>query len=154
MSLGLDDELHLVFIQGGEKYAVGLGGVNEVIEPVPFGFVPQAPPVCLGVLAHHGHALAVIDGAGLLGGASRGGSPVGPLTRLVILSYGEYRFALRVDRIDRIGPMTAGLQPALRGEGTSEGRWLEGVFPEPDGVINKVNTEALVEEIDRYFQAA
>jgi len=151
----LGQELHLVFEQGGERYALSIEGVQEVLEPMPLGFVPQAPKPCLGVLAHHGLVVAVLDASvvfdesGAKGGPARG---KGPLTRFILVSYGDYRFALQVDRIDRIGPLQSAFQPAGGTTGQGGTRWVEGVYPEPDGIVNKVSLEALAEEIDRLFQ--
>ena len=157
----LRDELFLIFTQSGERYALHLKQVDEVLEMPLMEFVPRAPSQCLGAIPHHGQVLAVVDAASVLdapASESAGGQGVstmtpGSLTRLVVLSYGDCRFALQVDRVDRISPLASKQRPPGSGEGETA-KWLEGVYPEPDGIVNKIDTAVLVETIDRIFQAA
>ena len=153
----LNDELYLIFTQSGERYALLLKQVDEVLELPRLEFVPRAPVECLGAIPHKGQVLGVIDAGHVLDSPSQrvrnGGKGAGALTRLVVLSYGECRFALQVDRVDRISVLASKQRQAGLEDGENA-KWLEGVYPEPDGIVNKINTAALVETIDRIFQAA
>lgn len=156
----LRDELYLIFTQSGERYALHLKQVDEVLEMPQLEFVPQAPESCLGAISHQGQVLAVLDAAGVLDAPASGSEPEPPtsalsgaLTRLVVLSYGDCKFALQVDRVDRISPLASKQRAAGNGD-EEAAKWLEGVYPEPDGIVNKINTAVLVETIDRIFQAA
>ncbi|MEW6777116.1 MAG: chemotaxis protein CheW [Bdellovibrionota bacterium] len=148
----------VIFREGTERYALALDGVDEVLDPKPISFVPQAPAPCLGVVVHQGLILPVFDVGVLLSEVEGEGSgapePVGTgaLTRLIVLSYADFRLALQVDRVERIAPLTGAPQPVEAGSrGTAE-RYLDAVFVEPDGVVTRVNTSALVEGIDRLFE--
>lgn len=161
MASDLRDELFLIFTQSGERYALHLKQVDEVLEMPRLEFVPRSPSQCLGAIPHHGQVLAVVDAASVLDAPGQGSQSgqdgprvlSGSLTRLVVLSYGDCTFALQVDRVDRISPLSSKQRAAGGGE-EEAAKWLEGVYPEPDGIVNKINTAVLVETIDRIFQAA
>lgn len=149
-------ELYLVFAQGDERYAMTLQSVDEVLEQQPLGFVPQAPQGCLGALVHKGQVVAVLDSACILNPQGRNGTPAapdeGPLTRLILVGYGESRFALRVDRVLRIAPLTSAPRAPMEGETRGDETWLGGVSVEPDGLLNLIDPAALAETVDRVFQ--
>ena len=147
-------DLYLVFTQGGSRYALPLAGVDEVLDPPPLGFVPQAPAACLGVIVRQGQVLAVLD-AGEILSAGGGGEPrraEGPLTRLIVLSYSDMKVVLRVDRVDRIAPLTGETRPTAAAPGPAGPGLVECACSEPDGLVLRLNTPALASEIDRVFQ--
>ena len=146
-------DLYLLFSQGGGRYALPLAGVDEVLEPPALAFVPQAPVACLGVIVRHGRVLAVMDAGELLASGDGALSPEeGPLTRLIVLSYSDMKVALRVDRVDRIAPLTGETRPTAAAPGPAGPGLVECACAEPDGLVLRLNTPALASEIDRVFQ--
>ena len=58
----------VVFRAGGERYAVALEAVREVVVPQPpFARVPRAPPAVRGAMNLRGRVVAVVELAPLLG---------------------------------------------------------------------------------------
>lgn len=65
-------ESHLVFESCGEWYAVPAARASEIVTFSELTLVPGAPPHVLGVFAHRGEVIPVIDLAILRGAAGEG----------------------------------------------------------------------------------
>jgi len=67
---------HIIFRAGGERFAVPLGAVREVVLPQPpFARVPRAAPGVRGAMNLHGRVVAVVELAALLGLPPEGLAP-------------------------------------------------------------------------------
>lgn len=49
------------FVVGDVVYAVGIGSVREIVNPVPLTELPHAPPTVAGVIDHRGEVVPVVD---------------------------------------------------------------------------------------------
>jgi purine-binding chemotaxis protein CheW len=57
-----DPEKSLVgFVVGDVEYAVAIGEVKEIVNPIPLTELPHAPPSVAGVADHRGEVVPVID---------------------------------------------------------------------------------------------
>jgi hypothetical protein len=119
---GAGESRMLAFELGGALFALPISGVVEVAESARIAPVPMLPRTSFGVVNHHGDALPVVFGGGLLdfAGAS---AP----TRLLVLA-GDAddpdRYGLPVDRIVGLLP---GEAKVARGENpVAERRQHEG----------------------------
>ncbi len=62
------DARHVVFRAGGERYALPLEAVSEVVPPAPpFAHVPRTAAPVLGAMSLRGRVVAVVELAPLLG---------------------------------------------------------------------------------------
>jgi purine-binding chemotaxis protein CheW len=62
------DPRHVVFRAGGERYALPLESVSEVVPPAPpFAHVPRTAPPVRGAMSLRGRVVAVVEMAPLLG---------------------------------------------------------------------------------------
>jgi len=112
----------LAFELGGALFALPISGVVEVAESARIAPVPMLPRASFGVVNHHGDALPVVFGSGLLefSGASA------PTHLLVLAGDADDpdRYGLPVDRI--VG-LVAGEAKVARGESpVAERRQHEG----------------------------
>ncbi|HTU56864.1 MAG TPA: chemotaxis protein CheW, partial [Polyangiales bacterium] len=49
------------FVVGDVLYAIGIGSVREIVNPVPLTELPHAPPAVCGVMDHRGEVVPVVD---------------------------------------------------------------------------------------------
>jgi purine-binding chemotaxis protein CheW len=49
------------FVVGDVTYAVSIGSVREIVNPVPLTELPHAPPTVAGVMDHRGEVVPVVD---------------------------------------------------------------------------------------------
>ena len=49
------------FVVGDVLYAVSIGSVREIVNPVPLTELPHAPPTVAGVMDHRGEVVPVVD---------------------------------------------------------------------------------------------
>ncbi len=95
----------LVFRVGGERFAVSLPAVAEVIESPELQRMPDAPEHVRGVATLRGELLSVYDPLALLGASGGGapsvdaGEPAGGGATLVFSRAGGHRVGLAVDDV-------------------------------------------------------
>jgi chemotaxis signal transduction protein len=112
----------LAFELGGALFALPIAGVVEVAESARIAPVPMLPRASFGVVNHHGDALPVVFGSGLL----EFSGPSAPTHLLVLAGDADDpdRYGLPVDRI--VG-LVAGEAKVARGESpVAERRQHEG----------------------------
>jgi purine-binding chemotaxis protein CheW len=129
---------HLVFVCGTTLYAVPSETAAEVVNVPTLTRVPGSPVHVLGVFAHRGEVLPVIDLAQLTG-LKR--DPAA-LKRAVVVRVAQGAVALTASRVNGVATLTgtfdrlgsSGVQSHLRGPATS-----------PDGSVAVIDPEGLVE---------
>ena len=119
-SLRLDR--HIVFRAGGERFAVPLGAVREVVLPrPPFARVPRAAPGVRGVMNLHGRVVAVVELAPLLGLPA---DVLGPAQgHVLVLDEGRRGLGLLVSAVlgvDALAPAAAPRPPGSLARGVAE----------------------------------
>ena len=135
---------HVVFRVGGERYALRLDAVREVVLPQPpFSRVPRSSEAVRGVMNLRGRVLAVVDLAMLVGLAPQ------PLQagagQVLILEHGRRAVGfliggvLGVERIS--APPEAG--PSL----------VRGVARASSGAVTLLGADALASEAEALFGA-
>ncbi len=87
----------IVFTLGGERYALGLREVAEVMEPPPIYPIPHAPPYYAGIINVHGTLVAALDLAMFFGAGE-----VGMRQKFLVLDRSIASLALCVDAIEDI----------------------------------------------------
>jgi chemotaxis signal transduction protein len=91
----------IVFTLGGQRHAVELRWVREVVTLGWVTPVPNAPPAVAGVVNYHGAIVPVIDVA-VLAGAAPGPARAHPGEGAVVLEVEDTRAALRVGAVDEV----------------------------------------------------
>src|SRR5438093_13018098 len=100
------DARHVLFRAGGERFALPLEAVREVVIPQPpFARVPRTAPGVRGAMNLRGRVLAVVDLASLVGLAGR------PLAagqgQVVVLERDKRGFGLLIDAVLGVEPLGA-----------------------------------------------
>lgn len=95
----------LIFTLRGDRYAMNVGDLAEVMETPPTFPIPKAPKTFLGVMNFHGTPLPVLDLASFLHG-----EPPGRSGRILVLDHKIGSLALRIDTVERIISDIRGLQ--------------------------------------------
>ena len=89
----------LVFRVGGQRYAIPLRDIAEIVPMARLASSPSLPAVVDGFLNLAGRAVAVVRLARLLGAPEQ---PPGLYTPLLILRHAEPPLALLVERVERV----------------------------------------------------
>jgi len=95
----------LIFTLRGDRYAMNVSDLAEVMETPPTFPIPKAPKTFLGVMNFHGAPMPVLDLASFLHG-----DPPESSGRILILDHKIGSLALRIDTVERIISDIRGLQ--------------------------------------------
>jgi chemotaxis signal transduction protein len=95
----------LIFTLQGERHAMNVSDLSEVMETPPTFPIPKAPKTFLGVMNFHGSPTPVLDLASFLHGV-----PPKSSGRILILDHKIASLALRIDTVERIISDIRGLQ--------------------------------------------
>ncbi len=135
---------HVVFRVAGERYAIPLEAVREVVVPQPpFARVPRAPEAVRGVMNLRGRVVAVVDLAQLVGLAPqplRGGAG-----QVLILEHAKRALGFLIGGV-------LGVEAIALPEGTDPGL-VRGVAPAASGAVTLLAPDALAGEAERLFGA-
>jgi purine-binding chemotaxis protein CheW len=96
---------HLVFACGLSWYAVPAERAAEVVSFPELTRVPGAPPHLLGVFAHRGEVIPVIDLSLLTGGKGE------TSRRAILLRLAKGSFALTASKVAGVSPLTGSMDP-------------------------------------------
>jgi purine-binding chemotaxis protein CheW len=133
---------HVVFRVAGERYALPLAAVREVVVPQPpFARVPRASEAVRGVMNLRGRVVAVVDLAPLVG------LPPQPLEaakgHVLVLDQGKRALGVLVGGVLGVEPVPP---PADGGGGL-----VRGVAAGASGAVTLLGAEALHAEAARLF---
>ncbi|RQW89991.1 MAG: chemotaxis protein CheW [Geobacter sp.] len=95
----------LIFTLCGDRFAMNVSDLAEVMETTPTFPIPKAPKSFLGVMNFHGAPIPVLDLASFLHG-----DPPKSAGRILILDHKIGSLALRIDTVERIVSDIRGLQ--------------------------------------------
>jgi purine-binding chemotaxis protein CheW len=95
----------LIFTLRGDRYAMNVSDLSEVMETPPTFPIPKAPKTFLGVMNFHGAPTPVLDLASFLHG-----DPPKSSGRILILDHKIGSLAVRIDTVERIISDIRGLQ--------------------------------------------
>ncbi|RKH19173.1 chemotaxis protein CheW [Corallococcus praedator] len=123
---------YLVFACGSSWYAVPAEAAAEVVTFPELTRVPGSPPHLLGVFAHRGEVIPVVDMSLLVGGVTAGSR------RAVLVRLPRGTLALTASSVAGVSPVTGALEPLgpsgvhvhLRGPGKSGARDVAVIDPE------------------------
>jgi len=101
----------VVFGLGGERLALPMACVREIVRMLPLQPVPRAPAPLLGLANLRGRVLPVLDLRRLLGAPAREPDEA---ARILVLETAGSRLGLVVDRVLRVA--AAGVEPVAGGE--------------------------------------
>ena len=138
------DPRHVLFRAGGERFALPLEAVDEVVPPAPpFAHVPRTAPPVLGAMSLRGRVVAVVELGPMLGLRA---APLPPGAGQVLVLDRERRAlgflvdgVLGVEAVDPPGPGGEGL--AVKG--------LSAVRGAPVAVLDP---DALAAAVQRLFR--
>jgi purine-binding chemotaxis protein CheW len=135
---------HVVFRVAGERFAIPLEAVREVVVPQPpFSRVPRTSDAVRGVMNLRGRVVAVVDLAPLVGLApqpledSRG--------QVLILDQGRRALGFLIAGV-------VGVEALTPPDGTAQGL-VRGVATAPSGAVTLLGAAALAAEAGRLFGA-
>lgn len=134
-ALALTDQLALArFELAGERYAIELAWVHEVVRLTDYAPVPGTPPWIVGLTCVRSDIVAVIDLRALFGLAAAG---LTDQSRLVLIGDGEIEFGFLVDRaLGTVELAMASVLPASAGVTASAGACVRGVTTDATIVLD------------------
>jgi purine-binding chemotaxis protein CheW len=136
----------LVFRVGGERFAVALLAVDEVIEAPEMQHMPDAPPQVRGVATLRGQLLSIYDPLALLGASLSGGDrTASPGATLVFTRAGEpHRIGLAVDDVYDAVTISESEMRGVPGSDGSDGALL-GLVRRGSELIGVLDVDALLD---------
>jgi purine-binding chemotaxis protein CheW len=135
---------HVVFRVAGERFAMPLAAVREVVVPQPpFARVPRASEAVRGVMNLRGRVVAVVDLAQLVGLAPQ---PLqGGAGQVLILEHGKRALGFLIGGV-------LGVEAIPLPEGVAPGP-IRGVAAAGAGAVTLLGADALALEAERLFGA-
>lgn len=135
-ALTVPGERLLVFDLDGEKYAIPIHEIAQIIHMPRATPVPNAPPFLKGIFSLRGRIVSIIDVAKRLG-LDR---PPPEDPKVVVLDMGADHFGLLVDRIDLVVEVNLGaLEPVPEGFKPILQEFVEGVFHHKGRAVGFIN---------------
>lgn len=134
----------LVFLSHGERFALRLEDIAEVMESFTAFPIPNAPPCLIGVINFHGSAVPVLDLAAFLHGTPPCGSGA-----ILVLDHAIASLALRVDAVERIFTGAA-----IDGTGTETGCFMGPPVTGDGGekALTLLSLEDVVDKLDELLR--
>ncbi|HRG96714.1 MAG TPA: chemotaxis protein CheW [Polyangiaceae bacterium] len=131
------------FVVGEVTYALEIGAVREVTNPLPVVALPQAPPAVVGVADYRGAIVPVVDLRAKFGLPSVAATRK---TKWVIMDAGSRLVALVVDAVTEVfGLGASGVRQApFLGQGDAE-RGIAGVAEGPSGMAFVLDEQSFAE---------
>jgi purine-binding chemotaxis protein CheW len=133
----------LIFDVAGQRYALGLAQLREVVQAVAITPLPGAPRLVEGVIDRRGSLVPVIEVRRRLGLATK---PVDAADHLIIAEAAGQTVALRVDGVNELREIDEASM-ASASELAPEADTIVGIARLPDGVV-------LVQDLGRFLSAA
>jgi len=114
------------FVVGGVEYAVDIGRVREVVNPLPVTRLPHTPPEVAGVADHRGEVVPVIELRVRFNLDER--RPDERRTKWILVTVGQRVVGLVVDAVTEVfGAGEGEIRPTPEVGGNSELRGISGV---------------------------
>lgn len=134
---GSTGEKLLIFDLAGEKYAVPIHDIAQIIETPLTTPIPNAPPYLYGILSLRGKIVSVIDVAARLGIRRR---QAAGQSKVVVLDLGPDQIGLLVDNIDQVVDVDlSALEPPPEGFRRLAKDYVEGVFHHRNSAVAFLN---------------
>ncbi|MBE7557980.1 chemotaxis protein CheW [bacterium] len=139
----VEDARALIVLElAGERFAVELTDVSEVIRDYPLYPVPGAPEFVDGVVNLRGRVVTVLSGRRLLGLAD---DPPPTGERILILQGPGELLGVRVDRVVGVKRVAvSALEPPLAGKAGDARGALRGLFTSEDRAVSLLDLAKLV----------
>ena len=133
----------LIFEVAGQRYALGLGQLREVVRAVAITPLPGAPPMVEGVIDRRGSLVPVVEVRPRLGLETK---PIDAADHFIIAEAAGQTVALRVDGANELREIP---EPSLESarELAPEADTILGVARLPDGLV-------VVQDLGRFLSAA
>jgi purine-binding chemotaxis protein CheW len=138
-----DPDLELFCLQmNGERFALEASLVHEVVRLPPLTPLPGMPNFLLGVCAHRGEVLPVVDLAKLMG---RGETKTHNRSRMAVTRVDGMVVALLTDLVEGLTRLPASLIESAPVGATQRGaEFLAGVSSDPLGTFSVLDLRRLV----------
>jgi purine-binding chemotaxis protein CheW len=137
-------ERFLSFSLGGEKFAMPLLKVREVIAPPAVTPIPQAPGFCLGFMNLRGEIITVLDLRRKFGIKGENG----PELSVVICELGGVSVGLTVDQINQVlSPRSDEVAPKPEGAGGKFSESITGVFRDGQSLVLFLDLESALNDV-------
>jgi purine-binding chemotaxis protein CheW len=131
-------------VLGEVRYAVGIGAVREIVNPLPAVELPSAPSWVIGVADYRDEVVPVIDLRVRFGLAK---SIATPRTKWIVVRRGEISFALVVDAVTEVF-RSGEVKPAPALQEGADVRALEGVTSHDGDMVFILDIGKLADLVD------
>ncbi len=133
----------VVFTLQGNKYALFLRHVAEVVEPPPIFPIMNVPHFFLGIMNSHGNLVSLLDLSNFLFNAPRN-----PQGKVLVLATSIANLAFWVDAVENVGASDVVLE-----EYESDEPLVEKVLAMADGEVKMLAMERILEKLEEILAA-
>lgn len=134
------------FLVGDVHYAVDIGRVREIVNPLALTCLPHTPPEVAGVADHRGEVVPVIDLRVRFGLPS---TDAARATKWILVDIGERRVGLVVDGVTEVfGTGGEELRPTPQVGGRQDVRGIAGVATHAGQLTFVLDVRRFVEIVD------
>ena len=133
----------LVFMIGGEKYAVEIDRVRETLRPRRVTPVPRAPESITGIISHRGAIISVLDLTGRLGLDQSSSDGAG---RIIVVRKGGGFCGLLVDGVGKVvmlPPST--IEPIPAGPAAANREFVSGIVRHRGAMLILLNLDKVLD---------
>ena len=132
------------FLVGGERFALYLADVFEVVKPPTISPVPFTPDYIVGIFNLRGQVLTLLDLAKKLGIESRPSSE----QAVVIFEYEDYRIGMQVDHLDKVSTVGSDELQACKNDGESKYSFVRGTIRSGSQMTMILDLKAFVDDVE------
>ncbi|MCL2725164.1 MAG: chemotaxis protein CheW [Polyangiaceae bacterium] len=124
---------YLAFMLGPEAYAIAIGGIAEILKPLPITEVPRSDPKIVGVMSVRGRLVTVIDLKRRFNLAST--FTMDQKSRILLVDVGGEPIGLLVDEVFQVFRLTdAEIEPPTV-LGSEQPPYVVGIGRPPGGAV-------------------
>ncbi len=145
-ALILKDEYDQVvgFILREELFGVDILHVEEIIKPVDFTHVPNTKEFVLGVINLRGKIIPIVDLRVKFG---FGKKPIGPNSRIIVISMNDFNVGFMVDKIEKVYYIEKkSIEPTPSNIPQTIEKYVKGVGKLQNKIMTLLNMKELLEE--------
>ncbi|AIQ39357.1 chemotaxis protein CheW [Paenibacillus sp. FSL R7-0297] len=140
--LTAESEQYIVSRLGGEKHAINIRDIDEIIKMEHITGVPNSKPFIKGVINLRGRIVPVISMCRRFGIPE---TPVKAQSRIIVVRYKQEAMGIIVDAVEKVTSFQE-IESPLESHESDGAQYMDGIGQSSEGLISILNIERLFGE--------